>query len=234
MKTYQNWDNDDEQRRIKDEKQEQVVGNFLDNNFYPQFTTTITRNHEKTSQLKGLDVTVTSTNQNVYTIDEKAAVQWANRNLRTFALEIDSLNKKGNLYEGWFMHGVHQNEVLNKYWLFVWVDSATTADFTSESEIEQVTVCLVDKRDVYSWLNKKNITKTLLETEAKELREKNKKNDNFNYKFINNIKMTIQTKYKERAINLLMPRQSLVNEIATYSAVVKKNKIEPITRKMGI
>ena len=34
-------------RRKKDEKDEKIVGDFLDNYFYPTFTTTITRNNDK-------------------------------------------------------------------------------------------------------------------------------------------------------------------------------------------
>lgn len=231
---YSNWDKKDEARRTKDEKQEKIIGDFLDSNFYPQFTTTITRNYQKATQVLGLDVTITSTNNNNYTIDEKAAVQWANRNLKTFALEIDSLNKNGDLYDGWFISGANNKNCLNKYWLFVWVDSATTADFTCTEQIQQLTVSLIKKRDVYEWFLKNNINSTKLKDEAKTLRQRNAWNNNYFYTHINNLKLMIQREHKEHSINILVPRQTLVDELATYSAVVTKNNIEPIRRRMGV
>lgn len=230
---YTNWDKDDEKRRKKDELQEHVIGDFLDSNFYSTFTTTIDRNTDKNTQLSGLDVTITSINDKVYTIDEKAAVQWANKPLKTFALEIDSLNKNGDLYDGWFISGV-KKECLNKYWLFVWIDSATTEDFTCTEDIQQLTVTLVNKRDVYEWFLKNNINSVRLKDEAKILRQKNSQNNNYYYTTINNHKLLIQREYKEHSINILAKRDTLVNEIATYSAIVKKNNIEPIRRKMGV
>ena len=81
-------------RRNKDEKDEKIVGDFLDNYFYPTFATTITRCTDKDLQIRGLDVTLSNTDWTI-TIDEKAATRWAGRNLQTFAHEVSAVNRLG-------------------------------------------------------------------------------------------------------------------------------------------
>ena len=228
--TYSNWTSSDAKRRSKDELQEKVVGNFLDKYYYSTFTTSIKRNTDKETQIKGLDLTITSTNNNTYTIDEKAAVKWANKGLMTFAFEVDSLDKNGNLYNGWLM----TNTAINDYWLLTWIDSATTADFTSVDELKAVTVALVKKTDLYNWMHKKHITGEALKQAAIDLRTNFNYNNGCTYTRINGLKVTIQPNVCEHATNILLPRTALINEIATYSASVTDKGITPIKRNIGI
>ena len=230
--TYHNWNQDDENRRKQDELQEKVIGNFLDKYYYSTFTTSITRNTDKETQIHGLDLTVTSTNNKTYTIDEKAAVKWANKTLNTFAFEVNSLDKNGDIYDGWFM--TKSSEALNDYWLLVWVDSATTTDFKSMDDVQQVTVTLLNKQDVYDWMHKNHINGKELKETAKNLRQNFNLDNYYTNTKIHGLKVTIQPKVSEHAINILLPKQALVNEVATYSAVVTKNGVTPIRKKMGI
>lgn len=230
--TYSNWTESDRQRRNQDELQEKVIGQFLDTYYYPSFTTTIDRNTDRYKQIHGLDITVTSTNNNVYTIDEKAAVKWANKNLNTFAFEVDSLDKNGDLYNGWFMTST--SDAINDYWLLVWVDSATSVDFNSINDVEQVTVSLLKKQDVYDWMHRKNIHGKDLKEAATYLRGSFNLNRYKTYTMLNGFKVIIQPNVSEHAINILIPRSTLVNDISTYSAVVTKKGINPIRKKMGI
>lgn len=230
--SYKNWTEDDVIRRKQDELQEKVVGKYLDDYFYSTWTTDITRNNDKATQIKGLDLTVTSTNNKIYTIDEKAAVKWTNKQLQTFAFEIDSLDKNGDLYNGWFMTST--KDAMNDYWLLVWVDKANVDVFKTEDDIQQLTVSLINKQDVYNWMHRKNITGMDLLNAASDLRDNFNYNNNHKCSWINGYKLTIQPNVSEHAINILIPRNILINEVATYSAVVKKNNVTVIRKKMGI
>lgn len=230
--SYKNWTDEDAERRKQDELQEKVVGKYLDRYFYSTWTTDIERNSDKETQIKGLDLTVTSTNNNIYTIDEKAAVKWTNKHLNTFAFEVDSLDKNGKLYNGWFMTST--NNSINDYWLLVWIDKAKADVFKSVEEIEQVTVSLVKKTDIYQWMHRKNITGMDLKNAVTNLRDNFNYNNEHKHSWINGYKLTIQTNVSEHATNILLPRNILINEVATYSAIIKKNNITPIRKKLGI
>ena len=230
--SYKNWTSEDVERRRLDELQEKVVGKYLDNYFYSTWTTDIERNNDKETQIKGLDLTVTSTNNNVYTIDEKAAIKWTNKELNTFAFEVDALNKNGDLYNGWFMTST--KDAANDYWMLIWIDKANEVRFTNVDDIQQVTVSLVKKTDIYNWLHRKNITGIDLKNATADLRENFNYNNNYKSSYINGYKLTIQPNVSEHATNILLPRNILINEVATYSAVVKKNNLTVIRRKLGV
>lgn len=223
----------DVERRKLDELQEKVVAEYLDKYFYSTWAKNIVRNTDFSTQIKGLDLTITSNNNNVYTIDEKAAVKWANRSLMTFAFEVDSLDKNGNIYDGWFLQG-KEDTMLNKYWMFIWIDSASTDEFKKADDIEQVTVSFARKGDVYNWFVRHGMNSKTIKEEAKELREKYNRNNRYTYTYINKLKMTIQDKFREHSINILMNRATIENELSTFSATVRKNKITTIRRKVGI
>lgn len=229
---YKNWSVEDVQRRKQDELQEKVVGEYLDKYFYSTWTSTITRNTDKETQIKGLDLTVTSTNNIVYTIDEKAAVKWTNKDLQTFAFEIDSLNKNGDLYNGWFMTAT--KDAANDFWMLVWIDKANEVSFTKVGDIQQVTVSLIKKTDVYNYMHRKNITGIDLKNAANDLRENFKYNNNYKNSYINGYKITIQPNVSEHATNILLPRKTLTNQLSTYSAEVTTNNIRIIKRNVGI
>ena len=229
---YANWTEEDNARRSTDELQEKVIGQYLDKYYYSTFTTSISRNNDRETQIHGLDLTITSTTNNVYTIDEKAAVKWANKNLNTFAFEVDSLNKNGELYDGWFM--TNTSEALNDYWLLVWVDSAKTSNFKTIEEVQQVTVSLLKKQDIYDWMHKNHINGKDLKNTAKNLRQNFNLDNYYTYTTIHGLKVTIQPKVSEHAINILLPRTTLVNDLATFSAIVRKDRITPIRKKMGV
>jgi 2-dehydro-3-deoxyphosphogluconate aldolase/(4S)-4-hydroxy-2-oxoglutarate aldolase len=56
-------------------------------------------------------------NDKTYSIDEKAAIRYTN-GLKTFALELSFLNRKGILQEGWLT----DERKINDYFVFVWIN----------------------------------------------------------------------------------------------------------------
>lgn len=210
-------------RRSKDEKDEKIVGDFLDNYFYPTFTTTITRNTDKATQIAGLDVTVTDSEGYNYTIDEKAATRWIGRNLQTFAHEVSSINVAGKEYDGWLLDFKSASD----YLVEVWVDDINSEDgkLNDYTNITDATIVLIKKHDLWNFLKTKNISSSGLKELGKKLR-----NFNMSYDYYNGYKVTMQMNYQEHAVNILIPRSTLINNISRYAVKIKNGKVEPLRR----
>lgn len=210
-------------RRKKDEQDEKIVGEYLDNYFYPTFTTSITRNTDKATQITGLDVTVTDLEGFDYTIDEKAATHWAGKNLQTFAHEISSVNISGRAYDGWLLD-FHSS---SNYLVEVWIDGVNTIDgkLNDYTNITDCTIVLIKKSDLWKYLKYKNISSSSL----KELGEK-LRNFNMSYDYYNGFKVTQQMNYQEHAVNILIPRSTLINEISRYAVRIKNGEVIPLRK----
>lgn len=205
-------------RRSQDVKDEKIVGDFLDTYFYPTFSTTITRNKNKELQIQGLDVTVTGTNGYNYTIDEKAATRWVGRNLQTFAHEISSVNVKGEIYDGWLLDFHSASQFLVE----VWIDAVNTTDgiLYDYTNIKDATVVMIYKPDLFHYLGSKGIRSNKLKEIAECIRNHGVPSWNFN-----GFKITCQQKCQERAANILIPRDTLINTISCYSVQIKNGQI---------
>jgi len=209
---------DYKERRTRDESDEKIVANYLDTYFYPEFCTTITRNYDKATQIKGLDVTVANDEYTI-TIDEKAATRWAGRNLQTFAHEISSVNRRGEEYDGWLLDF---NSASN-YLVEVWIDELGTVDnrLHTADDIKDCTVTLIPKREIYNYLKRKGVTSIDLRNIGSSLRMTYTSSTEYK-----GFRITCQTNNLERAANILIPRSVLVNELAAISARIKDGKFE--------
>lgn len=212
------------ERRTKDEKDEKIVGAFLDAYFYPTFSTTISRNTDKETQIAGLDVTVSDTNGYKYTIDEKAATHWAGKNLQTFAHEVSSIDVTGKEYDGWLLDFTSSSE----YLVEVWIDGLNSIDgkINDYTDITDCTIALIKKTDLWGYLKKKNISSSNL----KELGEK-LRNYNQPYEYYNGYKVTLQMNYQEHSVNILIPRDTIINTISKYAVQIKNNKLTVIRKQ---
>lgn len=212
---------DYKERRTKDERDEKIVAKYLDTYFYPTFTVTTTRNTDKATQIAGLDVTVTDSEGYNYTIDEKAATNWVGRNLQTFAHEVSSVNVSGITYDGWLLDFKSASD----YLVEVWVDDAKDTILTDYTDITDTTIALIKKQDLWNYLKRKDISSIKL----KELGEK-MRNFNMPYEYYNGFKVTQQMNYQEHAVNILIPRDTLINTISQYAVRIKDGKVETLRK----
>ena len=213
-------------RRTKDEKDEKIVGNYLDTYFYPTFATTITRNTDKETQINGLDVTVGDKDWTI-TIDEKAATRWAGRNLQTFAHEISSVNKLGKEYDGWLLDFNSSSD----YFVEVWIDELGTSSntITSAEDIKDATMCLIKKSDLWSYLKNNNVKSS----ELKEIGDRMRMcGDSVTY--YKGFKVICNQSFQEKPINILISRNTLINTISTYSVQIKNGKTTTLRKSSTI
>lgn len=212
-------------RRTKDTNDEKIVGEFLDEYFYPTFSTTITRNTDKRTQIKGLDLTVKNSEGYTYTIDEKAATRWAGRHLQTFAHEISAINISGCSYDGWLL----DFDSCSEYLVEVWVDEISTIDgnLYEYSNISDATIILIKKTDLWNYLKHKKISSVELKEIAEKLRNYQLPND-----YYKGFKVTQQMTKQEHGVNILIPRDTLINTISKYAVRIKNRKVEILRKQL--
>lgn len=217
-----------EEYRNYDERACEVVNDFLDENFYPHFTvdTTFERIETMEEQVKGIDCTFTATNGIEYICDEKAAVKWANKNLKTFAIELNYINRAGNLHMGWFLD---DKNVSNSY-NFIYTDKIRDdeGDFNyhtfTEDNIKEVTCILVSKDKLTDYFNSLGWTKKRFLIKCQKIRESNGECKMGDLE-TNGLRFHYGKNLPEKSINALVSREKL-KEIADYVYTYKNGKVD--------
>lgn len=210
-------------RRTKDEKDEAIVAKYLDTYFYPTWTITTTRNTDKETQIAGLDLTAVDKSGKTITIDEKAATRWIGRHLNTFAHEITSINVRGEEYDGWLLDFNSASD----YLLEVWLDDAKDTSIDSYTDISDITIALVEKKELWGYLKRKNVSSRQLKEIGECLRQKN-----LPYTWYQGFKITHQVNQQEHATNILIPRDTLINTISTYAVRIQGGKITTLRKRI--
>ena len=133
--------------RKEDEKCSEIVSEFLDKHFYKEKCVYFERVNDKYQQVKGIDVIFTL-NDKIYVCDEKAAIRYVNKNLKTFAMELSIIDRGGNIHEGWL---IDENKVNNSF-LFIWIDKGKKDILLSIDDIQELEIALVYKKDIINFL----------------------------------------------------------------------------------
>lgn len=200
--------------RKSDEIAADIVGKFLDDHFYNKECTDVERVYDKIRQVKGIDIEFTY-NGHKYRCDEKSAIHCAGRRLPTFALEISMLNRKGKLYNGWFV----DNTKTNDSYMFIWVDGMTGTNIQSVDDINSVEIALVRRDEIIKHLLSMGWTINKLMTKSNKIRT----NPN---EFMGSIeefgcKFAFSTKLVEQPVNFLLPRE-VYRKLSDFTTIIKK------------
>ena len=199
------------EKRVIDEQASKFMTQVLQMYFYKN-----TENYEcvtdKTRQVQGIDAIFTF-NGKQYQCDEKVAIDW--RNLKTFACEVDRLNRNGVLSDGWF---TTPGQVNNSY-LFVWLDDPNLGKTSKAaspkvlSDIKTMEIALIDKERLKQYFNDRGWTDEKLLKKASQIRDATKDVK---------VNMGDLTKYglkfsytpydlNEKPVNVLVPRKTLID-----------------------
>lgn len=198
--------------REYDEHCEQIMSQFLDKYFYNAINpTSFERVQDKGRQVKGIDV-VMEINGKTYSIDEKAAIRYTN-GLKTFALELSFLNRKGILQEGWLT----DERKINDYFVFVWINKIEDTLIKDISSLKDIDVALVSKNKIMEHLESIGWTKDNLKTKDNKIRNENDKNfGNIN---TNGCKFSYSDRLFEKPINILLPKETYINIAEIYKNI---------------
>lgn len=205
------------EKRLNDVKKTDIIANFCDEKIFPQLPYRIARNKDRRLQLKGVDLIW----EGAY-IDEKFATNYINRNLRTFAFELSSLNNKNEC--GWFLEGDY---MLTTSYLLGFLEGDI-----NKKELTRVEMIMVNKKTIWNYLNKKAFPKNIVSEIRYGQRTPDKvANTGAETYFINipGIKLIHSTQLQESPINIVISKE-ILKKLATETYEYRNNKTE-ITKK---
>ncbi len=189
--------------RKEDSKSEKVISEYLDHYFYPNYFPNYRRVVEKETQLLGIDTLVTFDDGSIKKFDEKSAIHYINKDLPTFAFELDFRLFDGTLVEGWFFDKNKQTE----YYLLSWIKSEKTKDF-SVSDITNLEIILIERKKLISELHKLRITEEKIKEIGAKIRSSN--SVGVNYKIESNPCYFYLTQHlSENPLNLIIKKKFL-------------------------
>jgi hypothetical protein len=134
--------------RKGDERCSDIVSDFLNDNFYSKKCKFFERINDKERQIQGIDV-IFELNGQKYVCDEKAAIRYVNKNLKTFSLELSFKDRGGNLHDGWLI----DESKINDSFLFIWIDKAKHDILMSKDDIKELEIALVNKKSIIEHLD---------------------------------------------------------------------------------
>lgn len=203
--------------REYDEHCEKVMAQFLDEHFYKKIGYTWReRVTDRERQVKGLDV-ILKRDGKVYNIDEKAAIRYTN-GLKTFALELSFLNRKGNRVDGWLI----DEKKVNDYFVFVWINKIEGELIENVESFKEVEVALVSKEKIMIYLESLgwDVDKLLIKDE----RIRDGIDDNLGDIKKNGCKFSYSERLFEKPINILLPKQAYIKIADEHSIIMKSSR----------
>ena len=203
--------------REYDEHCEKVMAQFLDEHFYKKIGYTWReRVTDRERQVKGLDV-ILKRDGKVYNIDEKAAIRYTN-GLKTFALELSFLNRKGNRVDGWLI----DEKKVNDYFVFVWINKIEGELIENVDSFKEVEVALVSKEKIMIYLESLgwDVDKLLIKDE----RIRDGIDDNMGDIKKNGCKFSYSERLFEKPINILLPKQAYIKIADEHSIIMKSSR----------
>ncbi len=214
-------------RRNDDMSAEAQLGIFLDAYLYKKFPhgesfSHIERIQNKAEQLSGVDVRFTSKDGTVYDVDEKAQLYYLNKNLPTFAFEIQFL-REGKETLGWLCN----ESLLTDIYLLIW--PFATQDTPKGIRWDQFTKAdclLVKKKKLLSLLKAEGLTPKKMFEKASQLR----KDGHIGKAAISGVKgiyyyASDPKKYREAPINIVVSKDRLL-KIAQRRYIVTKDSVD--------
>jgi hypothetical protein len=153
--------------RKYDSNAEQEVAKFLDENFYKNNVSEFKRFTNKEDQLKGKDVEFSLGDLKNIIIDEKAQIYYVNKNIPTFAFEINFLRVGGILTRGWLFDESKETE----YYLLIWITAEKDRNFNA-TDITKLDCLLVKREAILVFLIIQGLTNEFVNKISSEIREK--------------------------------------------------------------
>lgn len=154
--------------RSMDNASEAQVAKFLDKNFYPKHTSNFKRFYDIETQMSGVDVQFDHQDLSGILVDEKASTHYVNRNIPTFAFELDFKITTGDVVQGWF----YDEHKRTEYYLLSWIRASRDRYFQAEDIIKLDTL-LVSRVAIQDMLSDYGMTKDLANAHAQEIRSMN-------------------------------------------------------------
>lgn len=202
------------QLRKSDEQAASVITKWLETHFYTKENgiTDYSYINDVTMQVKGIDTVFCYNDGKVIReilCDEKAAVQYVNKFLQTFAFELSFIDRSNNIHDGWLLDETKTNNAF----LLVWVDKTVSGvesvkQLTDHNQLKSVTAALVMKKDILNYLYSLGWTAERLRTKTERMRRNPTEYQGNIY--TNGCKFCFSKQLVEKPVNLLIRRKLLL------------------------
>lgn len=200
--------------RAKDMEQERILSAYLDRELYvlPMFHDPL-RTVDVESQIAGSDlvVSIPSLQLKDIMIDEKAQLHYPKGGLRTFAFELNFINRANERVEGWLTDSSKRTEFYNLLFLTV------REELTEIGQIQKVEYILVERQAILDHLKDKGLDIQALRDIGNEVATcqdfRQHKRTGCHYYF------THSTRLAESPVNIILKKIELIN-VATLHGFV--------------
>lgn len=191
--------------RAYDSNAEKEIAKFLDKNLYSkaEFSDFI-RFIDRDNQLKGKDVSFSLGELKNIIVDEKAQIYYVNKNLPTFAFEIDFLSKAGSLTEGWLFDFNKETQ----YYMIIWITAKKERNFLAE-DIIKLECILIPRKRILEFLESKTLGKSRCFEISKNLRAENKEGPSHKNEFDSSCYFYFTPKLAEAPVNIIIYKDKL-------------------------
>lgn len=214
-------------RRNDDMSAEAQLACFLDTYLYSRFPqadafSRIERMHNKAEQLAGVDVRFTGKDGSVYDVDEKAQLYYLNKDLPTFAFEIQFL-RDGRETIGWLCNDSLKTDLYLLVWPFATQD--TPRDIRWD-QFTKADCLLIQKKRLLAMLEKDGLTIKRMQQDAAQFR----KAGHIGKATVDGVRgvyyfASDPKKYREAPINIVVTKDRLLS-IAQRRYIVTKENLE--------
>lgn len=186
-------------KRQQDTANSYEIEKFLDRYLYKEGCERV---KDVGRQLKGIDVIYKG-----FLIDEKCALDYINKDLKTFSFEISSVNRRGERYDGWLVN----KNLDTTHYLLCYINKCKVSKNPKVEDIEEVEVILISKKSVLDYLDEKfgditNLKKRAMEVEGSS--------------FIEGLKIIKSSNKAESPINILL-RKGVLRSLSVLNKIVR-------------
>lgn len=212
-------------RRNEDMSAEAQLAYFLDKYLYSRFPQAdsfshIERMHNKAEQLAGIDVRFTCKDGSVYDVDEKAQLYYLNKDLPTFAFEIQFL-RNGRDTLGWLCNRSLKTDFYLLIWPFATQD---TPNGIRWDHFTKADCLLIQKKKLLAMLEHEGLTVERMQQDAARFREEGRVGKisvgiSGIYYFVSD-----SSKYREAPINIVVSKIRLLR-MAQRRYIVTKDDV---------
>lgn len=198
----------------------ETFAKWLDENFYDELAKQelilgwYRVNGEKL-QKQGQDVIIVKTVNEEMVIDEKAALQYINKNISTFAFEIKNQNSGA---KGW----LYNDSLKTEYYLLAWPNSKVDGNgemcVNDYSDFLNSEVMLINKKAIIELLEENNLSEVIINQKINDYITKSNKNNN-RFELAKGIKLNFNFTLYEKPINIIINKELLKSKAIFYDVV---------------
>lgn len=193
---------------------EQKVAKFLDRYLYSSNVNDFKRFLTKEEQWRGKDVQFSWGNLKNIIVDEKAQIYYVNKNIPTFAFEVDFIDSAGQKSKGWLFDSDKEAE----YYLMIQITAKK--DKFEISDIEGLECMLIKREAIIIFLVNQGIDLVKSEEISDRLRNKHLSGAQLKGKY-NGLYFFYTEKLAEQPVNIVIYKDVLKNLCVKHFNVTK-------------